>query len=216
MITVHHLNNSRSLRIIWFLEELGLDYKIQYYQRNPSTMQAPPELKAIHPLGKSPVITDADFKIAESAAILEYLAYTYAADLWMPNLGTKEGLRCNYWMHYAEGSAMPPLFLKFIFQRIEASAGPFFIKPIVKMICSKVSSSYINPQLKTHRDYIENELGLHPWFSGDEFSLADIQMSYPMEVFDSRVGLDNCPNMLDWIERIHARPAYQRALLKTK
>lgn len=217
MITVHHLNNSRSFRILWFLEELGIDYEIKYYQRDPKTQLAPPELKQIHPLGKSPVITDGDLVLAESAAILEYLAFTYSAKKWMPQLGTKQGLRCNYWMHYAEGSLMPPLLLKYIFIRIEESPFPFFIRPIIKKICSKVNAGFINPQLQNHRHYVETELSQYPYFAGEEFTIADIQMSYPIETFKSRIGLDDSfMHILDWIEQIHARPAYQRALKKTQ
>lgn len=215
MITLHHLNNSRSHRILWFLEELGVDYDIKYYQRE-ATMLAPPELKNIHPLGKSPVITDGDLVIAESSAILEYLAATYGAKDWVLKSGTEEALRANYWMHYAEGSAMPPLLLKFVFDRIQASPFPFFVKPIAKKICDKVNNLLITPQLKTHRDFIESELHKTTWFAGDKFTIADIQMSYAVEGFQSRGGLDdNYPKALDWLERIRARSAYKRAVEKS-
>ncbi|MBB2495614.1 glutathione S-transferase [Aquipseudomonas ullengensis] len=214
MITVHHLNNSRSQRILWLLEELGLEYQIQRYQRDPKTMLAPPELRAVHPLGKSPVVTDGELTLAESGAIIEYLASRYGEAL-LPAAGTPERLRCNYWLHYAEGSAMPPLLLKLVFDKVENSPMPFFIKPIARGIAQKVKGALINPQLKLHLDYLEGELGKSTWFAGEDFSAADIQMSFPLEAATSRGGLDaSRPKLKAFLERIHARPAYRRALEK--
>ncbi|GGY28618.1 glutathione S-transferase [Rhodanobacter panaciterrae] len=213
MITVHHLNNSRSQRILWLLEELGVPYEIKRYQRDPKTMLAPPELRAVHPLGKSPVITDGELTLAESGAIIEYLADRYGAGMLIPTPGTPERLRCNYWLHYAEGSAMPPLLLKLVFRKVESAPAPFFVKPIAKGIAHKVMSSFVDPQLKLHLDYLEGELGKSEWFAGDAFSAADIQLSFPLEAFAARGGLDaGYPRLSAFLQRIHARPAYQRAL----
>jgi len=213
MIIVHHLNNSRSQRILWLLEELDVPYEIKRYQRDPKTMLAPPELRQIHPLGKSPVITDGEVTLAESGAIIEYLAERYGQGRLLPPAGTPERLRCSYWLHYAEGSAMPPLLLKLVFHRVETAPAPFFVKPIAKGIAHKVQHSYVDPQLKLHLDYLEGELGKSAWFAGNEFSAADIQMSFPLEAFAARGGLDaGRPRLWAFLQRIHARPAYQRAL----
>jgi glutathione S-transferase len=213
VIVLHHLNNSRSQRILWLLEELGVPYEIKRYQRDPKTMLAPPELRAVHPLGKSPVITDGELTLAESGAIIEYLADRYGAGTLIPAHGTPERLRCNYWLHYAEGSAMPPLLLKLVFRRVETSPMPFFVKPIAKGIAHKVQHGFVDPQLKLHLDYLEGELCKSEWFGGDAFSAADIQLSFPLEAFAARGGLDaGYPRLSAFLQRIHARPAYQRAL----
>ncbi|MDO8770787.1 MAG: glutathione S-transferase [Burkholderiaceae bacterium] len=213
MITVHHLNNSRSQRVLWLLEELGVDYEIKRYQRNTKTMLAPPELREVHPLGKSPVITDGDITVAESGAIVEYLIDHYGALKLAPAAGTAERRRYTYWLHFAEGSAMSPLLMKLVFNRIEKAPMPFFAKPIAKAIAKKTKDSFINPQIKQHLDYIETELGKSTWFAGEEFSGADIQMSFPLEAAAARGGLDaKYPNTMAFLKRIHARPAYKRAL----
>lgn len=217
MIVVHHLNNSRSQRILWLLEELGLPYEIKKYQRDAKTMLAPPELRAIHPLGKSPVITDGDVTVAESGAIIEYLLETYGhgvgANSLMPAAGTADKRRYTYIMHFAEGSAMSPLLMKLVFDRIETSPMPFFAKPIAKGIAKKVKSGYVTPNLKAHLDFLEAELNKSTWFAGEQFSAADIQISFVLEASASRGGLDaSYPKLKAFLERIHARPAYQRAL----
>lgn len=213
MITLHHLNNSRSQRILWLLEELALDYRIELYQRDPKTMLAPPELKRIHPLGKSPIITDGDLVLAESGAIIEYLVEKYAQGKLRPPAGSKEELRYRYWLHYAEGSAMPPLLLKLIFSKVRSAPVPFFVKPIVKGIAAQVENSFIHPQLKLHFTYLDEELSKSPWFAGAEFSAADIQMSFPIEAAAERLGLEtNYPRLAKFLSTIHARPAYQKAL----
>jgi glutathione S-transferase len=215
MITVHHLNHSRSQRILWLLEELGLDYEIQRYERDPKTMLAPASLRAVHPLGKSPVITDGDLTIAESGAIVDYLIERYGAGRLAPAAGTAERLRYTYWLHYAEGSAMSPLLLKLVFDKIETAPMPFFVKPIAKAISGKAKSSFINPQIRQHLDYLEAELGKSPWFAGGEFSGADIQLSFPLEAASARGGLDaSRPRLMEFLKRIHARPAYQRAIAR--
>ncbi len=213
MITVHHLNNSRSQRILWLLEELGVPYEIKCYQRDPRTMLAPMELRRIHPLGKSPVITDGGLTLAESGAIIEYLAERYGDGRLLPPAGTPGRLRCNYWLHYAEGSAMPPLLLKLVVNRIRTTPAPFFVKPIARRIADKVDRRFTDPQLKLHLDYLEGELGEREWFVGDVLSAADIQLSFPLEAFAARGGLDiSYPHLGAFLQRIHARPGYRRAL----
>ncbi len=215
MITVHHLNNSRSQRILWLLEELGLEYEVKRYQRDSTTMLAPPSLRAVHPLGKSPVITDGDQTVAESAAIIEYLLDRYGNGRLRPAAETAEYLRYRYWLHYAEGSAMPPLLLSLIFGRLPKGPMPFFIRPIVRAVSSKVMQTFIQPQLKLHLDYQESELSNRAWFAGEEFSAADIQMSFPVEGAAARGGLNaGRPKLWAFLERIHSRRAYQRALEK--
>ncbi|MYN26582.1 glutathione S-transferase [Duganella levis] len=213
MIVVHHLNNSRSQRVLWLLEELGLEYEIVRYQRDPKTMLAPPELKKIHPLGKSPVISDNGIVVAESGAIAEYLIDTYGNGRLIPPAGTEERRRWTYFLHYAEGSAMAPLLMKLIFDRVETSPAPFFVKPIARGIAQKVKGSYILPQIATHLDYLEAELGKAPWFAGNDFTAADIQMSFPLEAASARGGLDGSrPKLTAFLKNIHSRPAFQRAL----
>jgi glutathione S-transferase len=213
MIVVHHLNNSRSQRVLWLLEELGLEYEIVRYQRDPKTMLAPPELRAVHPLGKSPVITDNGVVVAESGAIVEYLVETYGNGRLVPPAGTAERRRWTYFLHFAEGSAMAPLLMKLVFDRVETSPAPFFVKPIAKAIARKVKGSYIEPQIAAQLTYLENELAASPWFAGAEFSAADIQMSFPLEAAAARGGLDaSRPKLTDFLKRIHARPAFQRAI----
>ncbi|HEY0938872.1 MAG TPA: glutathione S-transferase [Steroidobacter sp.] len=213
MVVVHHLNNSRSQRVLWLLEELGVAYEIQRYQRDTRTMLAPPELKNVHPLGKSPVITDDGRVIAESGAIVEYLVERYGDGRLAPRAGTDERLRYTYWLHYAEGSALPPLLLKLVFDRIESGPMPFFVRPVARAIARQVKHSFITPQLQLHLDYLEAELGRSEWFVGNEFTAADIQMSFPLEAAALRGGLDRSRSRLyTFLQKIHSRPAYQRAL----
>lgn len=215
MITVHHLNHSRSQRILWLLEELGLEYDITRYERDPNTMLAPASLRAVHPLGKSPVITDGGLTIAESGAIVDYLIERYGAGRLAPAAGTAERLRYTYWLHYAEGSAMSPLLLKLVFDKIERAPMPFFVRPIAKAISGKAKSSFIEPQITQHLDYMEGELAKSEWFAGQSFSGADIQLSFPLEAAAARGGLTaSRPRLMDFLQRIHARPAYQRAIDK--
>src|SRR6478752_4461513 len=222
MIVVHHLNNSRSQRVLWLLEELGVDYEVKRYQRDAKTMLAPPELRNVHPLGKSPVITDGGQTVAESGAIIEYLVDRHGRDSdhgrdsgLRPADGTPERLRYTYWLHYAEGSAMPPLLLSLVFSKLRSAPTPFFVRPIVKGIADKVMTTFVNPQLKTHLDFMESELSSREWFAGGDFTAADIQMSFPIEAAASRGGLgEGRPRLLDYLARIHGREAYQRALAK--
>ena len=213
MIIVHHLNNSRSQRILWLLEELGLEYEVKRYDRDPTTMLAPMSLRAVHPLGKSPVMTDGALTLAESGAIIEYLVDRYGDGRLAPPIGTPERLRYIYWLHYAEGSAMPLLVLRLIFNKIEASPMPFFVRPIARMIVGRVKQLLIEPQIALHLSYLESELEKSPWFVESEFTAADIQMSFPLEAAAVRAGLDlSRPKLMDFLDRIHARPAYRRAL----
>ncbi len=213
MIVVHHLNNSRSQRVLWLLEELKVPYDIKRYQRNAKTMLAPPELLAVHPLGKSPVITDGDLTIAESGAITEYLIERYGKGKLTPAADTAERLRYTYWLHFAEGSGMPPLLMKRVFDRIESSPMPFFARPIAKAISGKVKSSFIAPNLKRQLDYMEAELDKAPWFAGKAFSAADVMMSFVVEAADASGALKSGrPRLVEWLNRVHARPAYQHAI----
>jgi glutathione S-transferase len=212
VLTVHHLNNSRSQRVLWLLEELGCPYEIVKYERDSKTLFAPAQLKRVHPLGKSPVISDGAHTIAESGAIVEYLLDTYGAGRLRPPSGTEERLQYTYWLHYAEGSAMPPLLLKLVFQRLPEGPVPRLLRPLVRAIARGAQSSYIDPQLATHLGFWESELTRQPWFAGEAFSAADIQMSFPVEVAAARAGVPLGERLRAFLERIHARPAYQRAL----
>jgi glutathione S-transferase len=213
MITVHHLNNSRSQRVLWLLEELGLPYEIKHYQRDPETMLAPESLRQVHALGKSPVITDGEVTVAESGAIVEYLVERHDKGRMVPAAGTPEHLRYRYWLHFAEGSAMPPLLMKLVFDRIAGTPMPFFVKPIARAISSKVLSSFVMPNIARQLDFMETELRRSTWFAGNEFSAADIQMSFPLEAAAQRAGLDaGRPRLMAFLKRIHERPAYRRAL----
>ncbi|WP_198969184.1 glutathione S-transferase [Xylophilus sp. ASV27] len=213
-LTVHHLENSRSQRVLWLLEELGQPYEVVRYARDPKTMLAPPELRAVHPLGKSPlVVLDDGSVLAESGAIVEALVERYGAGRLSPAPGSPDFLRYRYWLHYAEGSAMPPLLLKLVFDRVEKAPAPFFLRPVVRGIAGKAKDGFVLPQIGLHLDYLEGELARGPWFAGEAFSGADIQMSFPVEAAAARGGLDRSrPRLMDWLQRIHARPAHQRAL----
>jgi len=211
MIVVHHLNNSRSQRVLWLLEELGVPYEVKRYERDAQTMLAPPELLAIHPLGKSPVITDGDKTLAETGAIVEYLVETYGQGRLVPAAGTPERLRWTYWLHYAEGSAMSPLLLKLVFTALPDRA-PGLLKGLVRTIAAKAQSGFVDPQLKSHIDYWEAELAKAEWFAGPDFTAADIMMSFPLEAGAARAGAASRPHVKAFLDRIHARPAYRQAL----
>ncbi len=213
MITVHHLENSRSQRVLWLLEELGLSYDIRHYKRDRKTMLAPPELREVHPLGKSPVITDGRTTVAESGAIIEYLLDAHGGGRLRPETGSDDFLRYRYWLHFAEGSAMPPLLMKLVFDRVRGAPMPFFVKPIARAIADKVTTGFIAPNLRAQLDFMEAELSARAWFAGQAFTAADVQMSFPLEAAAARGGLDErYPKLRDWLARIHARPAYRRAL----
>ena len=215
MIIVHHLNNSRSQRVLWLLEELGVAYEIKRYQRDAKSMLAPPELRAVHPLGKSPVIQEGAVTVAESGAILEYLVERHGGGRLAPAPGTPERLRYTYWMHFAEGSAMPPLLLKLVFDRIEKAPMPFFVKPVARAIAQRAKAGFVQPNIERNLDFMEGELANSDWFAGTQFSAADVQLSFPLEAARARGGLDaKRSRLMSFLERIHARPAYRRAIEK--
>lgn len=214
MLIVHHLENSRSHRVLWLLEELGLDYDIKFYKRDPKTDLAMDDLKAIHPLGKSPVITDGELVLAETAAILQYIAERYGDGRLSAVMGTDEQVKQNYWLHAAEGSFMPYLVTDLLTSRIGSNA-PFLIRPIAKAIAVAVDKNFTNPNLYRFIKYMEAELGQTTWFAGDEFSIADIQMGYPVEAAFARLDLgDDYPKLKAYLAAIRARPAYKNAIKK--
>lgn len=200
MIIVHHLENSRSQRVLWLLEELGLPYEVRCYSRDPKTMLAPPELSQVHPLGKSPVIEDEGRILAETGAIVEYLVEKAEGKLGPPP-NREAVLRYRHFLHYAEGSMMPPLLALLIVNRLG--------------LLGKPAKAQVQAMLDGHLDWLESELADRDWFAGDAFTAADIMMSFPLEASRSRGGLgESRPNLIDWLERIHARPAYGEALAK--
>jgi glutathione S-transferase len=212
MLTVHHLNNSRSQRVLWLLEELELPYEVRRYERDAVTMRAPEALRAVHALGKSPVLTDGEIVVAETGAILEYVLDTHAAGRLRPERGTAAAREFTYWLHFAEGSAMTPLLFKLVFGRILETPMPFFVKPVARGIVGKVMSTFIEPGLKLHLDFMEQSLAGRPWFCGEEFTGADVMLSFPLEAAAMRGGLGARPNLQRFVAAVHARPAYQRAL----
>ncbi len=215
MITVHHLENSRSQRILWLLEELGLQYEITKYSRDPKTHLAPPELRKLHPLGKAPIVTDGDKTLAESGAIVEYLVDNYDDGRLRPADGTPQRLSYNYWLHYAEGTFLSLMLLSLIISRIESAPMPFFAKPIAKGIAAKVRNGYLDANVQRNLDFMESSLNNSLWFCGDEMTAADIQMGYAVDAAEVRANLDDdYPNLAGYLQRVRARPAYQAALEK--
>lgn len=216
MITVHHLENSRSLRILWLLEELNLEYEIQHYARNKKTMLAPPELKQVHPLGKSPVIVDSDGKreyvIAETGAIIEYVIERYGKGQLSPELGSEQRIRYLHWLHYAEGSMMPLLVMKLIFLRLSKPPMPLPLRPVAKLIATGVMKQFLEPRITTCLQYMQDELQQSSWFAGDDFTAADIMLSFPLQAAAARSRMDSYPELQQFLEDIQTRPAYQRAL----
>jgi glutathione S-transferase len=219
MIVLHHLNNSRSQRILWLLEELNLDYEVKLYQRDSVTNLAPNTLTLIHPLGKSPIITDGDVTVAESGAIIEYLIGTYHKEevegkLVDPQRGNEVHRQYTYWLHFSEGTLMPPLVAKLVLDKVKTNVKPFFIKIIASKIVDKLMASYYGPIIAKNMDFIESHLAHNIWFAGDELSGADIQMSFPLEAAVFRGNGEHFPNITKFVEKVHARPAYQVALEK--
>lgn len=211
MITVHHLNQSRSQRVLWALEELGLPYQIVRYQRE-KTMLAPDSLKKIHPLGKSPVLDDDGTVIAESGAILEYLQETYDPDGILKPDDSALRLQYRFWLHYAEGSLMPLLLMKLVFSSLGKPPVPIGFRTLGKALGQGVQKAYLNKQIETHARYVESQLAIQPWFAGESLSMADIQMSYPVFALLARGGVDDLPNLISWKKRVEMRPAWQRAI----
>ena len=213
MIKVHHLEHSRSQRILWLLEELSIDYEIVHYKRDPETMLAPDTLRKVHPLGKSPLLEEDGIIIAETGAIIEYIIEQHGGGHLKPPPGTADARAWTYWMHYAEGSAMPPLLMKLVFQRLPENANPL-MKPLVKGVASRAEQGFVDPRLKEHIEFWEQSLAETGWFAGKEFSAADVMMSFPLEAAASRAGAGNYANITDFLGRIHTRPAYLKALEK--
>ena len=221
MLTLHHLETSRSHRILWLLEELGVPYALRRYQRDPLTRLAPPELKHIHPLGKSPVITDGELVVAESGAILEYLAECYGAQApaelahLEPARGTPAHRQCRFWMHYAEGSLMNWLVMQLVFDTIPRQPMPFFVRPLARALCAGVQEKLIQPNVQAALAFMEHHLAQHHWFAGEHLSLADFQMSFAVEAVLARGAAASAwPHLHAYLQRIQARPAYQQALAK--
>ena len=213
MVTVHHLENSRSQRILWMLEELGVEYRVKRYERDAKTALAPDSLRKVHPLGKSPVITDQGETYAESGVIIEYLARTYGDKQWAPEPGDDRYWQFAYWMQYAEASLMPPLLLKLVFNKIRNGPGPFFIRPVLRKIADEVDNVFTNQQIATHFSFVDRHLAENEWFAGDEISAADIQMSFPLEAALAQGTIDEAfPAINAYVARFQARDAYTEAL----
>lgn len=211
MLTVHHLNQSRSQRILWALEELSLPYQIVRYQREKS-MLAPPALKKIHPLGKSPVVEDNGVIIAESGAILDYLQDTYDSEGKFKPADAESTRQYRFWLHYAEGSLMPLLLMKLVFASLGKPPMPFGLRTLGGALGQGVQKAYLNPQLETHARFIDEHLAVHPWFAGEHISMADIQMSFPLFALLARGGIADLPHISAWKKRVEMRPAWQRAI----
>mgnify|MGYP001801364583 CR=1 FL=1 len=209
---VHHLEDSRSQRVLWLLEELGVPYEVERYDRDPVTSLAPPELYKVHPLGKSPIVTQDDITVAETGAIFEFILDTHDASHQLkPQAGTQVGRDYTYWLHYAEGSAMTNLLLKLVFSRLPERA-PRLARPIVKRVSSAAETGFIDPRIEEHMIWWEQSLARTGYFVGDELTAADIMMSFPLEAAASRTDLSLFSNIRGFLEKIHQRPAYQAAL----
>lgn len=211
MIIVHHLNNSRSQRVLWMLEELDKPYQIVRYQREP-TMLAPESLKKVHPLGKSPVVEDNGNILVESGAILEYLQETYDPESRLKPIAAQDRLQYRFWLHYAEGSLMPLLMMKLVFSRLGNAPVPWLLRPVGNVLGQGVQKAYLNKQLLTHARFIENYLATSPWFAGQAFSAADIQMIFPVIALLARGGVNDLPHMQAWLKNAQMRPAWQSAI----
>lgn len=215
-LVLHHLERSRSHRILWLFEELGLDYELEEYGRNPATFRADPALRKVHPLGKAPIVTDGDVVLAETGHVIEQVLERRGEGRLQPEPGTEAHQRFRYYMHYAEGSLMPPLLVRLIFDKMLEARLPFFIKPVVRGIVSKVEDNFINGEMQLHGDFLDEELNGREWIAGDEFTAADIQMSYPVEALLARGQRPQAKtkHLQAYADRFRARPAYQRALDK--
>ena len=204
MLTLHHLNDSRSQRILWLLEELGTPYEMKRYQRNAQTRLAPPELEAVHPLGKSPVISDGDIRIAESGAIVDYIIRHYGQGngkpALMPAVGSADYEAYNEWLHYSEGSAMLPLMLNLYVSRLKEAGAPLHPR--------------IDGEIKNHLGYVNSSLEGREFFVGNALTGADIQMSFVAEMANIFDKLGPYPNLSAWLSRMHARPAFRRSIEK--
>jgi glutathione S-transferase len=215
LITIHHLENSRSQRILWLLEEMAVDYEIRIYARDPETGLAPPELLKVHPLGKSPVITDGDITVAESGAIIEFLLGRYDDGSLWPAADSAARRACTYWLHYAEGSFAPLMLVSLLLARIENAPVPFFVKPVARRLAGKVRENYLDRNVQRNLEFMESTLESSPWFAGDSFSAADIQMSFAIDAAEARSDLRvHYPQLAAFLDRIRARPAYRAAIAR--
>ncbi|MCK2043836.1 glutathione S-transferase [Chromohalobacter salexigens] len=215
MITVHHLDNSRSLRIVWLLEALQQAYELVTHHRDPQTLLAPESLKRLHPLGKAPLIVDEGLTVAESGAIIDYLIERYDDGRLAPPVGTSEHRDYRYWLHYAEGSAMPPLVMHLVFSRLGKPPVPAVLRPVASKLGQGVQTKFLDPEIERHLAFWESTLTEHAWFAGSDFTAADIQMSFPVLAVESRRGIKDFPAIVDWLARVRERPDYQRAVAQT-
>ncbi|QJR81195.1 glutathione S-transferase [Alteromonas pelagimontana] len=213
MLTLHHLNNSRSQRILWLLEELGVEYHLEIYQRDSQTNLAPPELRAVHPLGRSPVLTTDHGALAESGAIVEYIISRYATTDFVKPDDEQLYQQYLFWLHFAEGSLMPPMVARLVLSKAKEKA-PFLIKPIAGKFADAIVHAYYGPNLERSLRYVESYLSSHDWFAGPRPTGADVQMLFPLETLVARGGAKNYPAITKWVKYVHDRPAYQRALEK--
>lgn len=212
MLTVHHLENSRSLRLLWLLEEMGVEYDLKIYQRDPKTNLAPADYQALHPMGKSPVVTDGEMTLAETGAIVEYLLDHYMTAGLRPEKGTPERQAYYYWMHAAEGSVMPLLTLGLFLTMMETRP-PFFMRPIIKAVTGQLRKAYHTPSLRKQINYINTHLGENEWFTGSHLTGADAMMLFPLEAAMVRTVPDaDYSHIKAYLDRVYARPAYQRAV----
>ena len=215
-VVLHHLEKSRSHRILWLFEELGLDYEIVEYKRNPKTMRGDPKLRELHPLGKAPIVEVEGQKLAESGAIIETLLDLRGEGRLRPEASTPEFQQFRYWLHYAEGSLMSPLLVALILGQLSGPKVPFFVRPIARALTGAANKAYTDPELERHFAFIEQHLGENAWFSGDDFTAADIQMSYPVAEGRGRAGVTAAshPNTMAWLDKIRSREAWKRAIDK--
>jgi len=214
MILVHHLEKSRSHRVLWLLEELQLDYEVKQYQRDRKTMLAPKALARVHPLGKSPVIEHDGIVVAETGAIFEYLLELAAPTDLRPSAGTAAARQFIFWLHYAEGSLMPPMLLRLVFSKLPSQPMPFFVRPVARAISAGAMKSFIDPQLHQHLDFVDAELQRQHWLAGERFSAADVMMSFPLQACRARALLDDCGSISDWLQRCESRAGWQRVVDK--
>lgn len=212
MITVHHLENSRSQRILWLLEELGLDYEVERYNRDPKSMQAPASLKKVHPLGRSPVITDGNEVIAETGAVIDYIIEEKSDGALSPERGTPAWRRYNHLLHYAEGSLMPLLVMKLIASVMGKKPTPLLFRPIGGLAGAGLQKNFTDPRIRQNLEYLEAELGENDWFVENRLTGADIMLSFPLEAARGRGALGRFPRLSAYVDRVQAREAYKRAL----
>ena len=214
MLTVHHLNNSRSQRVLWLLEEMSTPYELVRYQRGPD-QRAPASLRKIHPLGLSPVLTDdSGLALAETGAIVTWLLHRFdTAHRFSVAPDSAAWPQYLYWLHASEGTVMPPLVMSLV-MTVMTSQAPALIRPVAKAIRGGLEKKFYGPQIRNNFAYAEGEVARTGWFAGDAFSAADVMMSFPVEAAGSRADMSPYPALRDWLSRIRARPAYREALAR--